>query len=220
MKAVEINNLTKKYGERTILENVSLSVDEGEMVSLIGPSGCGKSTILNIIGLLETYDKGTISIFGEMLPKIESHKAMMMRRETINYLFQSFALLNDTTVFQNLMLSLHFVNMPKKDKIEKIDKVLDAVHLLPLKNAIVNTLSGGEQQRVALARTMLKPGKLILADEPTGSLDANAANISFELLQSLTGQLHKTVIVVTHSSELAHKTNRVIDFKTLLKAQG
>lgn len=218
MKAVEINNLTKKYGQRTILENISLSVDEGEMVSLIGPSGCGKSTILNIIGLLETYDKGTISIFGEILPKIESHKAMMMRRETINYLFQSFALLNDTTVLQNLLLSMHFVNLSKNEKMEKVNQVLDAVHLLPLKDAIVNTLSGGEQQRVALARTMLKPGKLILADEPTGSLDANAANVSFALLQNLTNQYHKTVIVVTHSSELAHKTNRVIDLKALLNA--
>lgn len=175
----------------------------------------GKSTILNIIELLETYDRGTISIFGEMLPKIESHQAMMMRRKTINYLFQSFALLNDTTVFQNLMLLMHFVDIPKK---EKIDKVLDAAHLLPLENAIVNTLSGGEQQRATLARAMIKPDKWILADGPTGALDANAANSSFERLQNLTRQYHKTVLVVTHSSALAQKTNRVIDVKTLLKS--
>lgn len=218
MKAVVFENVTKKYGKRIIFEDLSFSVDNEEMVALIGPSGCGKSTILNIIGLLETADSGTISIFEKKLPKIEGRKAMIMRRETINYLFQSFALLNDTSVFENLLLSMHFVDSPKKSKIEKIDQILDAVHLLPLKNALVNTLSGGEQQRTALARTMLKPGKLILADEPTGSLDASAANISFSLLQNLTRQYHKTVIMVTHSPELAKKANRIINLDILLKS--
>jgi putative ABC transport system ATP-binding protein len=215
MKAVELKNVTKKYGTRTIFEGVSFSVDEGEIVALIGPSGCGKSTILNMIGLLETHDSGTIYVFEKELPKIESRRAMMMRRETVNYLFQSFALINDMTVFQNLLLSMHFVDISQKSKIKKIDDILDAVNLLPLKNAMINTLSGGEQQRTALARTILKPGKLILADEPTGSLDANAADISFSLIQSLSKQYHKTVIMVTHSPELAQRASRIIDLNTL-----
>jgi putative ABC transport system ATP-binding protein len=215
MKAVELKNVTKKYGTRTIFEGVSFSVDEGEMVALIGPSGCGKSTILNMIGLLETHDSGTIDVFEKELPKIESRRAMIMRRETVNYLFQSFALINDMTVFQNLLLSMHFLDIPQKSKIEKIDDILNAVNLLPLKNAMINTLSGGEQQRTALARTILKPGKLILADEPTGSLDANAADISFSLIQSLSKQYHKTVIMVTHSPELAQRASRIIDLNTL-----
>lgn len=214
MNAIELKNVTKKYGSRTILSAVSLSVDDGELVALIGPSGCGKSTILNMIGLLETCDSGGIHIFGEKLPRIESHKATKMRRDTINYLFQSFALINDMTVSQNLLLAMHFLNISTKKKLARINKVLDEVDLLHLKNAKVNTLSGGEQQRTALARTILKPGKLILADEPTGSLDARAAEISFALIQELCKHYQKTVIMVTHSLDLARRADRVIDLMT------
>ena len=105
MKAVELNNVCKKYGSRVILKGVSFFVDDGELVALIGPSGCGKSTILNMIGVLETVDQGEIRIFGKILPPIDSHRATLMRRDTINYLFQSFALINDMTVCQNLLLS-------------------------------------------------------------------------------------------------------------------
>lgn len=211
MKAIELNNVCKKYGSRVILKDVSFFVDNGELVALIGPSGCGKSTILNMIGVLETVDKGEIRIFGEKVPDINSHQATLIRRNTINYLFQSFALINDMTVCQNLLLSMHFMNASRKDKMKSVDKMLDAVHLLPLKNVIVNTLSGGEQQRVALARTMLKPGKLILADEPTGSLDTHSADVSFSLIQSLCKEYGKTVVMVTHSPELAHRADRIID---------
>lgn len=213
MKAVELRDVTKKYGLRTILNKVSFSVEEGELVALVGPSGCGKSTILNMIGLLETYDSGEIRIFGKKLPKIESGSATVMRRNKINYLFQTFALINDMTVFQNLFLAMQFTNKSKKEKIEKIDRVLADVHLLPLKNAVVHTLSGGEQQRTALARTLLKPGNLILADEPTGSLDIQAAEISFSLIQNLCRTYQRTVIMVTHNMELAQRTDRMIDMR-------
>lgn len=211
MKAVELKNVTKQYGKRTILKNISLSVEEGEFVALVGPSGCGKSTILNMIGVLETYDSGEICIFGKKLPGINGHRATLVRRATINYLFQSFALITDMTVLQNLLLSMNFLNIDNRKKLVRIDSVLEAVNLLPLKNAMVNTLSGGEQQRVALARTMLKPGKLILADEPTGALDSHAAEVSFSLIQNLSKQYKKTVIMVTHSLELAQRTDRIID---------
>lgn len=220
MKAVELNNVCKKYGSRVILKGVSFFVDDGELVALVGPSGCGKSTILNMIGALETVDQGEIRIFGKKLPSIDSHRATLMRRGTINYLFQSFALINDMTVCQNLLLSMHFLNRSDKDKMASVDQMLDAVHLLPLKNATVNTLSGGEQQRVALARTMLKPGKLILADEPTGSLDEHSADISFSLIQSLCKEYGKTVIMVTHSPELARKANRIIDLTEFRQGQS
>ena len=214
MKAVELRNVTKSYGSRTIFEKMSFSIDEGEMIALVGPSGSGKSTILNIIGLLETYDNGTVSLFEQELPKAESRAAMLMRRNVINYLFQSFALINDMTILQNLMLSMRFVDISKQEKIGKINNILDTVGLLPLKDSIVNTLSGGEQQRTALARAMLKPGKLILADEPTGSLDAHAADLSFFLIQSLCKQYKKTVILVTHNLELAKRADNMIDIKS------
>lgn len=219
MKAVELNNVCKKYGSRVILKGISLSVNDGELVALVGPSGCGKSTILNMIGVLETVDQGEIRIFGKKLPPINSHRATLLRRSTINYLFQSFALINDMTVCQNLLLSMHFLNGSGKDKMASVDQMLDAVHLLPLKNATVNTLSGGEQQRVALARTTLKPGKLILADEPTGSLDAHSADVSFSLIQSLCKEYGKTVIMVTHSPELAQRANRIIDLTEFRQGQ-
>lgn len=211
MSAVDVRNVTKKFGTRTIIKNISFSVEDGELVALIGPSGCGKSTLLNMIGTLEPIDKGDIRIYGKKLPGINSRKATLLRRNTINYLFQSFALISDMTVFQNLLLSMRFLNIKEKEKKARIHSVLKLVGLSHLESSMVNTLSGGEQQRVALARTILKPGKLILADEPTGALDVKAAELSFSLIKSLCKKYHKTVIMVTHSLDLAQRADRVID---------
>lgn len=211
MSAVDVRNVTKKFGTRTIIKNISFSVEDGELVALIGPSGCGKSTLLNMIGTLEPIDKGDIRIYGKKLPGINSRKATLLRRNTINYLFQSFALISDMTVFQNLLLSMRFLNIKEKEKEVRIHSVLKLVSLSHLESSMVNTLSGGEQQRVALARTILKPGKLILADEPTGALDVKAAELSFSLIKSLCKKYHKTVIMVTHSLDLAQRADRVID---------
>jgi putative ABC transport system ATP-binding protein len=168
LKAVELQNVTKQYGSKFIFKDFSMSIETGEMLALVGTSGCGKSTLLNMIGMLETYDSGEIQILGKKIPKIQSKKATLIRRNTINYLFQSFALISDMSVYQNLMLAMNFLDIAKKEKSRKIDEVLRQVNMLPLKDGIVNTLSGGEQQRVALARTILKPGSIVLADEPTG----------------------------------------------------
>ncbi len=211
MSAVEVRHVTKKFGARTILKDISFSVEDGELVALIGPSGCGKSTLLNMIGTLESIDKGDIRINGKKLPNINSKKATILRRNTINYLFQSYALISDMTVFQNLLLSMHFLHFRQKDKELRIHQILQTVGLSHLENAVVNTLSGGEQQRVALARTILKPGKLILADEPTGALDAKSAELSFSLIRNLCKKYQKTVIMVTHSLDLAQRADRVID---------
>lgn len=211
MSAVEVRNVTKRFGARTIFKDISFSVEDGELVALIGPSGCGKSTLLNMIGTLESIDKGDIRLYGKKLPGINSRKATLLRRNTINYLFQSFALISDMTVFQNLLLSMQFLNLRQKEKEARIHQILKTVGLSHLENAMVNTLSGGEQQRVALARTILKPGNLILADEPTGALDAKAAELSFSLIKGLCQKYHKTVIMVTHSIDLAQRADRVID---------
>lgn len=211
MSAIEIKNVTKKFGARTILKDISFSVEDGELVALIGPSGCGKSTLLNMIGTLESVDKGDILLYGTKLPDINSRQATMLRRNTINYLFQSFALISDMTVSQNLLLSMRFLKLCQKEKEKRIRQILQTVGLSHLENAVVNTLSGGEQQRVALARTILKPGKLILADEPTGALDTKSAELSFSLIRKLCQKYHKTVIMVTHSLDLAQRADRVID---------
>lgn len=217
MNAVEIMDVTKKYGDRVIFDHINMEIREGEMTALIGPSGCGKSTLLNIIGLLEDFNNGKVRIFGKEIPRINSRKATMLRRNTVNYLFQSSALVGDMTVYQNLMLAMHFVRISQKEKEIRINRMLHEVGLPKMKSAVVNTLSGGEQQRVALARTLLKPGKLILADEPTGALDEKSAEKVFLLLRDLCVQYKKTVIMVTHNMELARKADRVVN---LMKYEG
>lgn len=211
MKVVDLLNVTKKYGKRTILNNISFSVEDGEMVSIIGTSGCGKSTILNIIGLLETHDSGVLNIMNHPVPKIESARATILRRNEINYLFQSYALISDITVNKNLLLAMHFLDVPPKEKQERIDEILSLVGMHNMKNAMVNTLSGGEQQRVALSRTIIKPGRLILADEPTGSLDDKSEDTAFFLLKDLCTKYKKTALIVTHNLKLASQTDRIIN---------
>ena len=213
MNAVEIMDVTKKYGDRVIFDHINMEIREGEMTALIGPSGCGKSTLLNMIGLLEDLSNGKIRIFGKEIPKINSRKATMLRRNTVNYLFQSSALVGDMTVYQNLMLAMHFVRISQKEKEIRINRMLHEVGLPKMKSAVVNTMSGGEQQRVALARTLLKPGKLILDDEPTGALDEKSAEKVFLLLRDLCVQYKKTVIMVTHNMELAQQTDQVVNLR-------
>ena len=211
MYAVEVNDLTKRYGKRNIFDHAGFRIEEGKLTAITGPSGCGKSTLLNMIGALEEYDGGSIRIFGREVPKINSRRATLLRRNTVNYLFQSFALVSDMTVYDNLLLAMHFVRIPKREKEKRIGRILEAVGLGRMKYAVVNTLSGGEQQRVALARTLLKPGRLILADEPTGALDEDAAKQAFSLLKELCGKCKKTVVMVTHSRELASEADRVVE---------
>lgn len=214
-KAIEILNVTKKFGKRFIFRDLNLSIERGEFVAIVGTSGCGKSTLLNMIGLLESIDAGQIILNGKEIPKMESKKATLLRRNTINYLFQSFALINDMTIYQNLFIAMNFLNITDKEKDIKIDKILEKVNLKELKNEKINTLSGGEQQRVALARTILKPGDIILADEPTGSLDSATAEIVFDLIKDLSKQYKKTVIMVTHNKSLANKADRIINLENI-----
>lgn len=214
-KAIEILKVTKKFGKRFIFRDLNLSIERGEFVAIVGASGCGKSTLLNMIGLLESIDAGQITLNGKEIPKIESKKATLLRRNTINYLFQSFALITDMTIYQNLFIAMNFLDITDKEKDIKIDKILEKVNLKELKNEKVNTLSGGEQQRVALARTILKPGDIILADEPTGSLDSATAEIVFDLIKDLSKQYKKTVIMVTHNKVLANKADRIINLENI-----
>ena len=194
--------------------NYKRSPLDGENDCLIGPSGCGKSTLLNMISLLGDFDNGKIRIFGKEIPGIKSRKATMLWRNTVNYLFQSSELVGDMTVYQNLMLAMHFVRISQKEKEIRINRMLHEGDLSKMRNAVVNTMSGGEQQRVALAGTLLKPGKLILADEPTGALDEKSAERVFLLLRALYVQYKKTVIMVTHNMEL-RSSNKPIIFSSV-----
>lgn len=217
MNILELKNVNKSYDGRKIIDNLTISIPENSLVAITGKSGSGKSTILNMIGLLESIDSGSIKINGNSIPNINSSKATMLRRNTINYLFQSYALISDITVLDNLMVAMEFLDLSKKEKNDKIDKVLKDLDIFILKNKKVNTLSGGEQQRVALARCILKPGNLILADEPTGSLDPKMAEIVFELIKYLRDRYNKTVIIVTHDISLANKADFIVDLSEMKK---
>ena len=208
---LQVDALNKSFGSNTVLHNISFEIESGESVALVGPSGCGKSTLLNIIGLLETLDSGTINLEGRTYPSINSKKATLMRRTEINYLFQSFALINDWNVSKNLLLALQYTKLSKQEQERLIRTALENYGIGEKFDAVVNELSGGEKQRVAIARAMIKPGNLILADEPTGSLDKAMATIVIDSLLDSVHANHKTLLMVTHDMGIAQRCDRIIE---------
>ena len=208
---LQVDALNKSFGSNTVLHNISFEIESGESVALVGPSGCGKSTLLNIIGLLETLDSGAISLEGRAYPSINSKKATLMRRTEINYLFQSFALINDWKVSKNLLLALQYTKLSKQEQERLIRTALENYGIGEKFDAVVNELSGGEKQRVAIARAMIKPGNLILADEPTGSLDKAMATIVIDSLLDSVHANHKTLLMVTHAMGIAQRCDRIIE---------
>lgn len=211
MKHIELNNISKSYGNRKIIDNLSFFIEEKEIVAIVGKSGSGKSTILNMIGLLETYDGGEILLKEKRLPDLNSKEATLLRRNEINYLFQTNALISEKTVKENLLLAMEYVDTKDEEKFNKISEILDRLDILDIIDQKANTISGGEAQRVALARCILKPGDLILADEPTGSLDPKMSEEVFSLLLSLRNDYNKTILIVTHDMDMAKKCDRMID---------
>lgn len=208
---LQVDAFNKSFGSNTVLHNISFEIESGESVALVGPSGCGKSTLLNIIGLLETLDSGTINLEGRTYPSINSKKATLMRRTEINYLFQSFALINDWKVSKNLLLALQYTKLSKQEQERLIRTALENYGIGEKFDAVVNELSGGEKQRVAIARAMIKPGNLILADEPTGSLDKAMATIVIDSLLDSVHANHKTLLMVTHDMGIAQRCDRIIE---------
>jgi putative ABC transport system ATP-binding protein len=206
----ELINVRKSYADHVVLDNFNMTVYEGEMVAITGKSGSGKSTLLNIIGMLESADRGSIKLFDEEIPRIGSTRANKLLRTCISYLFQNYALIDNATVDYNLEIPLLYSKKTKKEKQEMKREALEKVGLnIPLRKKI-HELSGGEQQRVAIARILLKPCDLILADEPTGSLDSDNRNGIMRILQGLNNE-KKTIIIVTHDSYVAKFCNRMIE---------
>lgn len=208
MYIVFLNNIS--YGNKKVLTNLSLSIEAVEFVAITGKSGKGKSTILNILGLLETTDSGKMIVDGMENIKPNSGRSMKVIREKISYLFQNFALVDEEKVNYNLKLALKYVKISKKGKNEKIKNALISVGLDGYEKRKIYELSGGEQQRVAIARIILKPSKIVLADEPTGSLDEENVKIVLGLLRELNKD-GKTVIIVTHDKQLANECDRIIE---------
>ncbi|MEE8688077.1 MAG: ATP-binding cassette domain-containing protein [Heyndrickxia faecalis] len=200
---IQIRNLTKKFNEKTLFSNFNLDIESGDFVIVSGPSGCGKTTLLNMIGAIEKFDGGTTIVDGIDIKNKKNH--LHYFRTKIGFLFQNFALVDHKTVKDNLKLI-------RKDCKTNLS-MEEALALVGIKNKInqkVFTLSGGEQQRVALARLMLKKCDIILADEPTGSLDKKNAEAVLNILKQLNRQ-GKTIILVTHDETLKKQGNRVVN---------
>ncbi|MDR1568566.1 MAG: putative bacteriocin export ABC transporter [Streptococcaceae bacterium] len=206
----KLENIVKKYGEKVVLDNLNITIEDGEMIAIMGESGSGKSTLLNILGLLESFDSGTYQLDNEQNVKPNSRLANKIIRENITYIFQNYALIDNQTVTSNLSLAQKYVKEDKQAKNAQIKEVLDTVGLSGYENHKVFELSGGQQQRVSIARCLLKPSNLVLADEPTGSLDEKNRDIILKELKLL-NQKGKTVIIVTHDLEVAHSCSKIIN---------
>lgn len=207
---IEVKKVKKAFDKHIIFSDFSLKIKTGEMVAITGASGSGKSTLLNMIGLLDNDYNGTILYDGENIKEKNNKKKQLFIRNKINYLFQNYALVDEETVEYNLLLAMKYLKISKKEKEERIKKVLEEVGLSSFEKKKIFSLSGGEQQRVALARAMLKQGNIILADEPTGNLDYKNSSIVMKILKKLQND-GKTIIVVTHSEDVAKSCDRVIN---------
>ena len=198
---ISIKGLEKNFGKKTVFSGFSLEIPEGSFTVISGASGSGKSTLLNIIGLLEKKDKGDMVHFGQKNIKPFSTKATSLLKDKIGYLFQNYALVDNATVEYNLKLAMEGHDTSKENN--RVKEVLEAVGLTGFEKKKVYQCSGGEQQRVAIARLMLKPCELILADEPTGSLDHENKMKVVDLLKGFQ-RAGKTVVLVTHDEDLMH----------------
>lgn len=195
---LEVKDLNKYFGKHHVLKDINFEVAKQDFFIITGPLGCGKSTLLNIIGMLDTYDSGSIKIFDQNIPKPFSRKTEKLLKNKIGYLFQNFALVENETVKYNLEI---IMDGQKKTKIKKIQEALKQVKLEGYEDKKIYECSGGQQQRIALARLLIKPCELILADEPTGSLDPQTKEEIINILLELNRD-GKTIVMVTHDEQL------------------
>ncbi len=210
---IKISQLQKFYRteevETIALNNLSFEVKQGEFVAVMGPSGCGKSTLLNILGLLDDLEGGSYLFNGIEVANFNERKRSDLRKNNIGFVFQSFNLIDELSVYENVELPLIYTKVKAAERKERVESVLDKMQIMHRKNHFPQQLSGGQQQRVAVARAVVNNPKLILADEPTGNLDSSNGNEVMQLLTELNEQ-GTTIIMVTHSEHDAKYTHRII----------
>lgn len=196
--------------ETTALNNVNLAIGEGEFVAIMGPSGCGKSTLLNIIGLLDNPSEGEFFFYDEEVSKYSERQRAELRKKNIGFVFQSFNLIDELTVYENVELPLIYLKYPAADRKKRVEAVLETMQIMHRKDHFPQQLSGGQQQRVAVARAVVAKPNLILADEPTGNLDSTNGQEVMTLLSDLNSK-GTTVVMVTHSATDAEYAHRIIN---------
>ena len=211
---IKLHNIKKIFRTEEIetwaLREVSLEVKEGEFVAIMGPSGCGKSTLLNILGLLDNPTEGTYTLNGRDVSTLKESERTDLRKGVIGFVFQSFNLIDELNVYENIELPLLYMKTPARERRQRIKAVMDRMAISHRRKHFPSQLSGGQQQRVAIARAVLSNPKLILADEPTGNLDSTNGREVMELLS----RLHRegtTIIMVTHSQHDATYADRIVN---------
>jgi putative ABC transport system ATP-binding protein len=211
---IETNKLTKIFRteevETTALREVDMHVREGEFVSVMGPSGCGKSTLLNILGLLDNPSSGSYIFNGAEVANLRESQRTKFRKGNIGFVFQSFNLIDELTVFENVELPLIYLSMKASERRKKVEEVLERMKISHRRKHFPQQLSGGQQQRVAIARAVVANPKLILADEPTGNLDSKNGIEVMNLLTELNKE-GTTIIMVTHSDRDAEYAHRIVN---------
>lgn len=201
---------TTEEVETTSLDGVNMEIKDGEFVAIMGPSGCGKSTLLNILGLLDSPTGGDYIFYGQKVSEMNERKKIEMRKGSIGFVFQSFNLIDELTVFENVELPLIYMKISAKERKERVEAVLEQMSIIHRRNHFPQQLSGGQQQRVAIARAVVASPKLILADEPTGNLDSKNGGEVMNMLQQL-NEKGTTVVMVTHSPYDAGFAHRIIN---------
>ena len=211
---IQLENIKKVFRteevETIALAGITMKVEEGEFVAIMGPSGCGKSTLLNILGLLDNPTEGTYNLAGTEVGSLKESERTMVRKGQIGFVFQSFNLIDELNVEQNVELPLKYLGVPKKERQERVVEMLRRMGISHRAKHYPNQLSGGQQQRVAIARAVVTKPKLILADEPTGNLDSKNGFEVMELLRQLNEE-GTTIVMVTHSQRDASVAERTIN---------
>ena len=210
IKAIGLTKIFRTESVQTIaLNEISIDISEGEFVAIMGPSGCGKSTLLNILGLLDNPTSGELWFIGKEVSRYSENDRTDMRNGNIGFVFQSFNLIDELTVFENVELPLLYAGVPVRERVDRVNKALERMQICHRTEHYPQQLSGGQQQRVAIARAIVTNPKIILADEPTGNLDSTNGNEVMLLLKELNKD-GATVVMVTHSEENAREAGRIV----------
>jgi putative ABC transport system ATP-binding protein len=211
---IHLQNIEKVYRTDTVetlaLNNINLTVEKGEFLSIMGPSGCGKSTLLNVMGLLDAPTRGAVKLNDQSTEKLPDKKLAAFRNNMIGFIFQSYHLINDLKVLDNVELPLLYRSSTAKERRELASAALEKVGLSTRMKHFPKQLSGGQKQRVAIARAVVGRPQIILADEPTGNLDSAMGNEVMEILLHLNKTEGTTIVMVTHDENMARKTHRLV----------